>query len=146
MGLYATKDYLAKHGEPTEVAHLRNHYLVGFDEGISQRNKAVQRLVRCFGKEKIVHRSSSFIGQLTATLAGIGLGAHDCVLTDAEPTLKRLMPETFEHRIEIWLVTHADMRRSGRIRALYDFLAAEIASDHGCLVGKAQSKPVDKAA
>ncbi len=146
MGLYGSKEYLAKHGEPTEVAHLRNHFLVGFDENMGTRNKAVQRLERCFGNEKIVHRSSSFIGQLTATLAGIGLGAHDCVLADAEPSLQRVMPETFDHRLEIWLVTHADMRRSGRIRALYDFLAAEIASDHGRLVGKMQPKPAKKAA
>lgn len=144
MGLYASKDYLAKHGEPTDVAQLRNHFLVGFDEGMGQRNTAVQRLERCFGKEKIVHRSSSFIGQLSATLAGIGLGAHDCVLADAEPTLMRVMPAIFDHRLEIWLVTHADMRRSGRIRALYDFLAAEIAGDQASLAGKPASKPANK--
>jgi len=46
------------------------------------------------------------------------------------------MPETFDHRMEIWLVTHADMRRSARIRAVYDFLAAALAADHGRLTGK----------
>jgi len=138
MGLYGSRDYLARHGEPTQLVHLKNHFLVGFDENMGARNKPVQRLERCFGPEKIVHRSSSFIGQLSATLAGIGLGAHDCVIADAEPTLQRVMPETFDHRIEIWLVTHADMRRSGRIRAVYDFLAAAIAADHGRLTGKAQ--------
>ena len=136
MGLYGSRDYLARHGEPTQLVHLKNHFLVGFDENMGTRNKPVQRLERCFGPENIVHRSSSFIGQLSATLAGIGVGAHDCVIADAEPTLQRVMPETFDHRIEIWLVTHADMRRSGRIRAVYDFLAAAIAADHGRLTGK----------
>jgi len=136
MGLYGTRDYLARIGVPTQVMHLKNHYLIGFDENMGTRNKAVQRLERCFDTDKIVHRSSSFIGQLSATLAGIGLGAHDCFLADAEPTLQRVMPETFDHRMEIWLVTHADMRRSGRIRAVYDFLASAIAEDHGRLTGK----------
>ncbi len=140
MGLYASKDYLARHGVPTEVAHLRSHFLVGFDEGMVQRNKDVQRLERCFTPEKIVHRSSSFVGQASATLAGIGIGIHDCVLADAEPKLQRIMPETFDHRMEIWLVTHADMRRSARIRAVYDFLAEILAADHGRLMGKVSAK------
>ena len=136
MGLYGAKDYLAKHGTPTTVMQLKSHFLVGFDENMGTRNKAVQRLERCFSPEKIVHRSSSFIGQLTATQAGIGLGVHDCVLADADATLTRVLPEDFDHRMEVWLVTHADMRRSGRIRAVYDFLADAIGADHGRLTGK----------
>ena len=136
MGLYGAKEYLTKHGTPTTVMQLKNHFLVGFDENMGARNKAVQRLERCFSPEKIVHRSSSFIGQLSATRAGIGLGVHDCVLADADATLTRVLPEDFDHRMEIWLVTHADMRRSGRIRAVYDFLADAIAADHGRLTGK----------
>ena len=136
MGLYGAKDYLAKHGTPTTVMQMKSHFLVGFDENMGTRNKAVQRLERCFSPEKIVHRSSSFIGQLTATQAGIGLGVHDCVLADADATLTRVLPEDFDHRMEVWLVTHADMRRSGRIRAVYDFLADAIGADHGRLTGK----------
>jgi DNA-binding transcriptional LysR family regulator len=139
MGLYGARDYLARHGVPTTLAQLRNHFLVGFDENMSQRSQPVQRLERCFAPEKIVHRSSSLIGQLSATRAGIGLGAHDCLLADADPDLQRIMPESFEHRMEIWLVTHADMRRSARIRAVYDFLAEALAADHGRLTGKARA-------
>jgi DNA-binding transcriptional LysR family regulator len=137
MGLYGTRQYLKSHGVPAAVADLQTHYLVGFDESM-QRNPAVQRLERCFKPEMIVHRSSSFIGQLNATLSGIGLGVHDCLLADGEPTLQRVLPEHFDHRVEIWLVTHADMRRSARIRTVYDFLAAAIAEDRGRLLGKAQ--------
>ena len=136
MGLYGAKDYLAKHGMPTTLIHLKSHFLVGFDENVGARNKAVQRLKRCFSPEKIAHRSSSFIGQLSATQAGVGLGVHDCVLADADATLQRVMPEDFDHRMEIWLVTHAYMRHSGRIRAVYDFLADAIGADHGRLTGK----------
>lgn len=146
MGLYGSRDYLAQHGTPTTVLHLKNHYLVGFDESMSQRNKAVERLERCFTPEKIVHRSSSFIGQLSATQAGIGLGVHDCFLADANPDLQRIMPDQFDHRMEIWLVTHADMRRSARIRAVYDFLAAELVAEQAKLTGKPVKAGKSKAA
>jgi len=140
MGLYAARDYLAREGTPTTVAHLRHHFLVGFDEGMGARNEAVQRLERCFTPEKIVHRSSSFIGQLHATQQGIGLGVHDCFVADSDPNLQRIMPEQFEHRMEVWLVTHADMRRSARIRAVYDFLAAALVADHARLTGRTAKK------
>lgn len=146
MGLYGSRDYLAQHGTPTTVLHLKNHYLVGFDESMSQRNKAVERLERCFTPEKIVHRSSSFIGQLSATQAGIGLGVHDCFLADANPNLQRIMPDQFDHRMEIWLVTHADMRRSARIRAVYDFLVAELVAEQAKLTGKPGKAGKSKAA
>ena len=136
MGLYGTKDYLARHGEPKSLIELKNHLLVGFDETTGARNKAVKRLERCFMPDKIIHRSSSFIGQLSATRAGIGLGIHDCFLADPDPSLQRVLPDILDHRLEIWLVTHADMRRSARIRAVYDFLGTALAADHAQMVGK----------
>jgi DNA-binding transcriptional LysR family regulator len=73
---------------------------------------------------------------LSATRAGIGIGAHDCVLADAEPDLERLLHDHFKHEIEIWLVTHADMRRSARIRTVFDFLGEAIAADRHPLTGR----------
>jgi len=141
MGLYGSRDYLARHGTPTTVLQLKNHFLVGFDEGMSQRNKALQRLERCFVSERIVHRSSSFVGQFHATQQGIGLGVHDCFMADVDPNLQRIMPEQFDHRMEMWLVTHADMRRSARIRAVYDFLVAALVADQALMIGKPAHKP-----
>jgi DNA-binding transcriptional LysR family regulator len=138
MGLYASRGYLDRHGRPTKPSDLKDHYHVGFDESMSN-HPGVQKLERNFVTERIVHRSSSFVGQLSATLAGIGIGAHDCVLADAEPTLERLLPDVFRHDMEIWLVTHADLRRSARIRAVFDFLSDVIATDRTTLTGRAQA-------
>ena len=137
IGLYGSRAYLERQGLPTAVEHLKSHFLVGFDENTGSRNEAVQRLEKCFLPEKIVHRSSSFNGQLGATVAGIGLGPLDCHIAEAEPRLQRVLADLISHHMEIWLVTHADMRRSGRIRALYDFLAAALAADYALLSGKA---------
>ncbi len=135
MGLYGAKSYFKKHGRPERTEDLKDHMLVGFEEGLA-RNPAVQRLEEMFMREKIVHRSSSFMGQLTATRAGIGLGVHDCFLADAIPELERLMPRYFQHTLEAWLVTHPDVRRSARIRAVYDFISAAFAEDRAVLMGE----------
>lgn len=137
MGLYGAQSYFERQGMPQRVSHLKKHFLVGFDETMAHSNPAVQRLETYFARERIVHRSSSFLGQLNATRAGIGLGVHDCFLADRETSLQRIFPREFDHRVETWLVTHNDMRRSARIRAVYDFIADAFSSDRKVLEGRA---------
>jgi DNA-binding transcriptional LysR family regulator len=135
MGLYGAHAYFARRGMPERVEDLKEHDLVSFDESMSHM-PAVQRLESLFRPERIIHRSTSFIGQLQATAAGIGLGVHDCVLADAEPRVKRIMQRAVNHPLEIWLVTHADMRRSPRIRAAFDFLEAAFLEDRQRMLGE----------
>jgi DNA-binding transcriptional LysR family regulator len=135
LGLYGAQTYLARRGVPQSPDDLKAHTLVGFDEGMSQR-PAVQRLESLFGKDRIIHRSTSFMGQLQATLAGIGLGVHECLLADADPRLVRVLREAVDHPLEIWIVTHEDMRRSPRIRAAFDFLEAALTAERDKLEGR----------
>lgn len=135
VGLFGSRAYFERHGRPVKLDDLKEHNHVGFDESMST-HPGVQELERLFTPERIVYRSSSFVGQLQATLAGIGIGAHDCALTSAQPTLERVLPDQFHHNVEIWLVTHADLRRSARIRAVFDFLSDVIAADRHVFTGK----------
>ena len=140
-GMYAANSYVARHGKPDTTSDLKEHYLVGFDEAVAQHPE-LQRLETRFTKERIIHRSSSFIGQLNATLMGIGLGMLECFLADRQPTLQRVLSSEFDYRVEAWLVTHSDMRRSARIRAVYDFIAEAFAEDRRILQGKAVPVPM----
>ena len=62
MGLYATKSYLKKHGRPGKAEDLKRHTLVSFEESLA-RTPAVQRLEGLFERDKILHRSNSFLEQ-----------------------------------------------------------------------------------
>jgi DNA-binding transcriptional LysR family regulator len=139
MGMYASRDYLKKNGTPARAEDLKGHTLVGFEEGMG-RHPAVQQFESLFEREKIVHRSNSFLGQLAATRAGVGLGVHDCFLAVQYPELVRLMPRYFRHTLQAWLVTHPDVRRSGRIRAVYDFISAAFIEDRAVLMGEEDEK------
>jgi DNA-binding transcriptional LysR family regulator len=143
MGLYGAKTYFKRAGKPDSLPALKTHTLISFEESMMIRNPAVQRLESCFERERIVHRSNSFNGQLTATLAGIGLGVHDCFIAAEHPSLERVLPQHFHHTMEMWLVTHSDVRRSARIRAVYDFIANALTEDRALLRGE---EPARKAA
>ena len=40
-----------------------------------------------------------------------------------------LLPDYTPHELDLWLVTHEDLRYSARIRVIYDFLAERIVRD-----------------
>ena len=59
-----------------------------------------------------------------AVAIGLGVGALTCCLGDADPRLRRVFPDPPVARDDLWLVVHADVQRTGRIRALIAALDA----------------------
>ncbi|UEX77926.1 LysR family transcriptional regulator [Spiribacter halobius] len=53
---------------------------------------------------------------------GAGLAPIPCFLADPDPGLERVTPPIPELTVGLWLLTHRDLRRVARIRALLDFL------------------------
>ncbi|MBT5241105.1 MAG: LysR family transcriptional regulator [Rhodospirillaceae bacterium] len=134
MGMYGSKDYLAEYGVPDKVSDLKPHFHVGFDESLQGRSE-IQVLETMFEAERIIHRSNSFVGQYEAARAGIGLAMIDCFLGDADPNLERILPDKLFHTVEVWLVTHAEVSRSARIRVLFDHIAACFEADKSRVEG-----------
>ena len=59
-----------------------------------------------------------------AVAIGLGVGALTRCLGDADPRLHRVFPDLPPQRDDLWLVVHADVQRTGRIRALIAALEA----------------------
>ncbi len=89
--------------------------------------------------ERNVYRVNAVLGLAEAVEAGIGIGHLPCFVADARPNLIRLAPPEPEFAADLWLLTHRDLRRSARVRALLDFLATEIAKKKSFIEG---AKPV----
>jgi len=60
--------------------------------------------------------------------AGIGVTFLPCFLGDAEPCLRRLSPEPPMFDYGLWVLTHAELRRTARVRVLMQHLADAIAA------------------
>lgn len=134
LGMYGSQSYLAEHGTPEKIGDLKSHIHVGFDESLTGRPD-IQTLEKMFKADRIVHRSNSFIGQYEAARAGIGLAMVDCFLADSDPGLQRVLPEKLYHMMEVWLVTHAEVSRSARIRVLFDHIAEAFLADRASVEG-----------
>jgi DNA-binding transcriptional LysR family regulator len=67
--------------------------------------------------EKIVYRSDSVAGMAAAIAAGLGVGFLPCMHGDLADRLTRVGPVEPELSDELWILTHPDIRKSGRVSA-----------------------------
>ena len=85
--------------------------------------------------ERIVYKVNTVLGLTEAVEAGIGIGPLPCFIADPRPALVRLAPPNPDFGTSLWLLTHPELRRSARVRAFLDFLAAEIAKERPAIEG-----------
>ena len=135
FGIFASETYIAEHGRPEALENLGDHHMVLPD------NETMRFYEPYFHKKgialnKVCFRSNSVFALLNATVAGFGIGIYSCAMASQYPELINLFPgqQGFQP-IDIWLVTHSDLKRSPRIRAMYDFLSDLIKAKQDILSG-----------
>ena len=87
--------------------------------------------------ERIVYRSSSLVNQLVGVRAGLGAALLPCYLGDPEPGMSRLGCPITDVAGELWIVTHADLRRTARVRAFLDLVGEGLTRQRAALEGTA---------
>lgn len=135
-GLYAAPTYLDAHGGPASASELAGHALIGWEEATSGI-EAADWLTRMAPPETFVYRTSSLVNQLVAAKSGIGIALLPCYLGDGEDgvarALSKLIPEL---EGELWIVTHADLKGTARVRAFFDIVGAGLAQESRWFEGK----------
>lgn len=78
-----------------------------------------------------VIRSNSVACTVRLAKAGLGLAVLPCAIAEQKPDLIRVaeVPNTFS--LDLWLLTHEDLRHTAGIRAVLDFLATALAGTLG---------------
>jgi DNA-binding transcriptional LysR family regulator len=85
--------------------------------------------------ERIVLRASSLTVLRAAARAGIGVAPLPCFVGDPDPALVRVAPPQPQMSAALWLLTHPDLRRTGRVRAVLDLFARSLARHRQLLAG-----------
>lgn len=114
---------------------------IGFE---SDHEALASRFARFLPKVRPVFRVNSVAAAVAAAKAGIGLAPLPCGIADLEPDLVRVaqLPDAFS--LDLWLLTHEDLRHTARIRALLDFLAEALAADAPLLEGLQVACAIDQ--
>jgi DNA-binding transcriptional LysR family regulator len=90
-------------------------------------------------------RFDSIAAVVTAVAHGVGCGSMPCFAADGDPRFERLPGTWQETDVQIWLLTHPDLRRSARVRACLQFFGSRLAAESARLLG-APDAPAPSAA
>lgn len=130
LGLFAHQCWVERYGAPTSIVELiQSRGLIGYDragsliDALARRGIAATR--RDFG-----FRSDSTLAQLSAMRAALGVLVCQIPIAARNEKLVRLLPG-FGIELEIWLVTHPNLRGSRRVRECIDALALDLAKYSG---------------
>ena len=132
-GVYGHRDYLARHpardGDP-----LAGRAVVTWDEAHAHL-PAARWLAQRAPDAHIVLTASTLRAQIAAVRAGLGLAVlPDFLATD--PDFVRVLAPDEVFSDGVWLVMHADLAASNRVRAVADFLAETVAQAEAALAGR----------
>ncbi|QCB47146.1 LysR family transcriptional regulator [Hydrogenophaga sp. PAMC20947] len=132
--VYASKAYIAKHGQPERIEDLASHAMVGFDDSMA-KHRLSQWLREVAPGAELASRSTSVLGLIYSVKAGLGVGALPMALGDAEDDLVRVFGPVNE-LTRIWrMLTTPELRRTPRVSAFFDFVIDEIETLRPILTG-----------
>lgn len=125
LGAYAHRDYLRRKGTPRQPSDLLQHQLVGAD-----RNEDILRGFTALGhaveRQHFAFRTDDLMAYWEAVRAGLGIGFVADYVARTDPNVAPVLPMLPLPELPIWLTVHREIRTSRKIRAVYDFLAAEV--------------------
>lgn len=125
IGTIAQAAYMAKTpaGEGEDVPAMASMDWIGPDEDMTY-----PALEHWLEQEDLVEqcrtRVNSVYGMLSAARAGLGCSVLPCYLGDNDQLLRRVSAAIPSMATDLWLLTHPDLRKTGRIRVFLDHVAA----------------------
>ena len=129
--VYCRGDLAAELG----AEQIESAVFIGFGDGMGP-GSARRWIEAHVGSQRIVARVNSTHCMLALALQGFGAALLPCFLGDRSPDLTRvgyLLPEI---DLGLWMLIHADLRRSPRVRAFMDFAGAELTRQRRAIEGE----------
>jgi DNA-binding transcriptional LysR family regulator len=123
FAVYASRDYIRKHGRPASIKALKGHSVVEFEP---YSGHIAPRPWSERGKSNfaVPFRSNSPHARIAAVASGIGLGIFPTCLAKAWTALECVIEPEEVGNLELLMLVNKSMARDIRIKAIEAFLAA----------------------
>ena len=141
--LYASRDYVHRHGRlDPQRPDFTGHTIVGYDAALGFFSTA-EWLERTAGAARVAARCDHLNAMLALAQAGVGIAALPCFMADG--ALVRLIEPPEAVSTGLWLLTHPELRRMGRIRAFLDYMWDAVRADPALLAGASADRAAARA-
>ena len=119
--IYASPDYLERHGRPATLGDLGRHALVGLESALAS-HRMLTWLADVAPGAHFAVRNNSVLGLVSAVRSGVGIGPLPTALGDADGGLVRIFGPIPELARSWRILAHPDLRHTPRIAAFFDFI------------------------
>ncbi len=127
MRLYASPEYIAKHGMPERIEDISKHRLICQNPRSAQVASGlalVQQLMTY--KVSSMLTVNNYFGVLQSVIHGLGIGMLPDYSAQDLRNVIRVMPDVESVEVPVYLAYPEELRQSKRIAAFRDFVEAEI--------------------
>lgn len=132
LGLFASKDYAARHGLPSVSEELAAHRLVGYVPDLTI-SPSLDYAAEIWPDWNASFAISSALGQVEAVRAGSGIGILHSYIARRDPELVPV-PAATPIRRTYWLVYHESMRPLRRVQIVSSFISGLVEADRAIFV------------
>jgi DNA-binding transcriptional LysR family regulator len=131
--VYCRRDVIDREG----ASSMENVPFVGFGDsfGATATRRWVETKIR---PTRIAARVNSVESMLELTLHGFGAALLPCFLGEPESSLVRIDQPGPDLDVGLWILTHADLRRSARVRTFMDLAGSELTKQRRLLESPAR--------
>lgn len=133
LRLYASKEYLAKHGAIRTRDDLRGHTFISYVDDLLF-SKELQYLDELYRPDSFALRSTSILAQYQATVAGAGIAVLPAFIAERDKTLRRVLPDEANFTRTFWMSVPAETRHLARMKATWDFLRETVEAQRALLL------------
>ncbi len=129
MRLYASPDYLARHGTPQHIEEIAAHRLICQNPGAAQVSAGAVLVAHLMSYEpRSTLKVNNYFGVLQGVVSDLGIGVLPDYLTQDFPALLRVLPDVESAEVPVFLAYPEELRQSKRVTAFRDFVQDEIIS------------------
>lgn len=133
--VFAGRSYIDRRGAPQTVDEINTHDVIEFDGPIAD-HPAARWMKTVAPRGRVTARCTSTPALVLAVRSGAGISPLPMIAVHHEPDIACLFGGIPELRLPFYLLIHRDMRRTPRVRAFCDFVAAEVSGFRELLVGQ----------
>ena len=127
VGLFASPDYIARHGRPESIEDFAHHRFVGPDEERS-RVPYANWMSTHVARAQVKFRTMDWYATEVAVVSGAGIGFLPLWAQRAHPELVEVIPREEDWSGPLWLVTHVDLHRTHKVQTFLAFFKERAAA------------------
>ena len=129
--VYASPDYLKKHGTPTRLEDIIDANLISYGDeapsNISNVNWLVHELAKAGRTKEPIFKVNNVYGLLLAVQSGLGIASLPDYIVDGHANIIRILPDVGGPTFDSYYVYPEELRKSKRVTIFRDFLIQKVA-------------------